>query len=242
MKSNGQNQEDLSPTEFTKKTLKDYSTRDSIVFVGGGIESVAATCWAVSVGLKPVLICAISSGMPNEFGIVYFSQALAAHFKLPLEVYEVPIAQKAPMPADFAWSLPQILIGGNPDFHCKYLITGTNCEDSLQQRMGLRYLQRQIDAFRGENFDLHGTPWFTKKRTPLVVLPFEYLTKSEITAQIIRQFPEVIPFAWSCTSPKLNHNQEPVQCRQCEKCIEWLAALNTAKRSARKIQEGRILK
>ena len=222
-----------------KETLKN-SGIDSIMPSGGGIETAAAVAWAVGKGYKPFLFTeVVDRDNPAVKGMKRATQDIAEYFNVPFKVVynDIPMDNLNVPITDFAFTNVIKLVLGNPSLRFKYLINGGNAEDSMQQRVQIRYLQRIIASRWSYQHDMHGVKWDAFINMPISLFPLEYLTKSEIIGIVMQEHPELVKKIWTCVSPIKQENNYK-QCKKCSKCTEWSSALRVAKQARLKIQEG----
>lgn len=223
-----------------KETLKN-SDIDSIIPCGGGIETAAAVAWAVGQGYKPVLFTEVlDRKSPAQKGMTRASEYIAKYFDLEffISYNDVPMENESVPPSDYMIHNPIKLILGNPSLRFKYFICGGNSEDSLQQRIQVRYIQKLVAARWSNQWDMHGLDWRHFLKVPHALFPMEYLTKSEIISIMMRKHPDLVKNTWTCIRPVKEENNYK-QCGQCPKCNEWSSALRQAKNSNIKVMEGR---
>ena len=147
-----------------------------------------------------------------------------------------------------------LLLGNTRDW--KYMVWGGNSEDSLLQRLQLRYPTRAYLAEHSFQLDLHGIAAHKFMKAPLQLFPFEMLTKSEVLSMIAKNG-KLWEFAnkntWYCY-PSLKDRPHLVEkiktlkvgkeivgyekCGECPKCKEFDNAKQTANKSYYKQQEG----
>jgi hypothetical protein len=222
-----------------KETLKN-SDIDSIVACGGGIETAAAVAWAVGQGYKPFLFTdVVDRNNPAVKGMTRACEDIAEYFDLPFKAAynDMPMENTSIPPTDYSFAQAIKLVLGNPSIRFKYIINGGNAEDSMQQRVQIRYLQRIITSRWSMQYDMHGISWKSFLNVPIMLFPFEYLQKSEIIGIMMNKHPELVKKVWTCVSPIKEENNYR-QCGQCGKCTEWSSALRVAKQAKLKIQEG----
>ena len=223
-----------------KETLKN-SDIDSIIPCGGGIETAAAVAWAVGQGYKPFLFTEIlDRNSPAQKGMTKASEYIAKYFDLQFftAYNDIPMENQNVPPTDYASINFVKVILGNPSLRIKNIVCGGNAEDSMQQRIQLRYIQKIIAARWSNQYDMHGLEWKHFLTIPHVLWPLEYLTKSEIIGIMIRKHPDLVKNTWTCIRPVKEENNYK-QCGQCPKCNEWSSALRQAKNSSLKVMEGR---
>jgi len=208
---------------------------DSIIFSGGGIESAAAVVWAKEKGLNPIVVSISINDNDSVKQMTLASKRQAEYFGFPHFEYvnTVPMAKQSANVTDTGLDLTVRLILGNPQWGIKYIITGTNSEDSLQQRVQVRQLQRVLLARWTGQYELSGVKIRRMKNLPIWAFPLEFLTKAEIFGMVATSYPELLNMVWTCHSPR---NSKP--CLVCSKCVEYRAAKETAKRAMKRVQEG----
>lgn len=208
---------------------------DSIIFSGGGIESAAAVVWAKEKSLKPIVVSISINDNDSVKQMTLASKRQAEYFGFPHFEYvnTVPMAKQSANVTDTGLDLTVRLILGNPQWGIKYIITGTNSEDSLQQRVQVRQLQRVLLARWTGQYELSGVKIRRMKNLPIWAFPLEFLTKAEIFGMVATSYPELLNMVWTCHSPR---NSKP--CLVCSKCVEYRAAKETAKRAMKRVQEG----
>ena len=218
-----------------KKTLP-YSDIDSIIFSGGGIESAAALAWAHRKKLNPLVVTFVFSDTEAVKQMVIATQKQAEYFgfNCHVSVSDTPISGPITYNvSDVCLGFPIEFVLGNPKLNIKYFITGTNSEDSLQQRVQIRHAQRTILARRTKQYELCGNKIADTAYIPVWVFPFEYLTKAEIIGMVANSYPELMKMVWTCHNPI-----EDKPCKKCSKCIEYRAANDSAWRASKRVQEG----
>ena len=215
--------------------ISENSDIDSIVFSGGGIESAAAVVWAKEKVLTPLVV---SISINNNDAVKQMSIAAsgqAKYFGFPHYEYvnSVPMAKQNANVTDTGLDVTVRLILGNPQWNIKYIITGTNAEDSFQQRIQTRQLQRILLARWTGQYELSGIKMEKMRRLPIWAFPLEFLSKAEIFGMVASSYPKLLERVWTCHTPI---NNKP--CLKCSKCIEYRTAKETAKRAMKRVQEG----
>jgi len=218
----------------TKKILEN-SDIDSIIFSGGGIESAAAVVWAKEKGLTPLVVSISINHNSAVEQMTIASKRQAEYFGFPHFEYvnTVPMSKQSANVTDAGLDLTVRLILGNPQWGIKYIITGTNSEDSLQQRVQVRQLQRVLLARWTGQYELSGVKIRKMKNLPIWAFPLEFLTKAEIFGMVASSYPKLLDMIWTCHNPVDNR-----PCLTCSKCIEYRSAKETAKRAMKRVQEG----
>ena len=76
-----------------------------------------------------------------------------------------------------------------------------------------------------------------------MLFPFEHNTKSEIYSFIMRKYPRLIDFTWTCMQPvQVEDDKRWLACGKCSKCIEYKAAKQIAKNAWLKVKVGKNYK
>ena len=231
-----------------KKILDSSATVNSLVYSGGGVESAAALAYAVSKGYNPAVVTIQQSNTPPVQKMIEAAKQQAEYFSVPIHIakHNEPIAEPGKFNISDAGGADVTvrLILGNPQWDIKWLFTGTNAEDSLQQRVQTRYMLRLLAARWGGQYELAGMKWKVFKNLPQWVFPFECLTKAEIIGMLMMEYPELMNMTWTCHYPKRRVKMgdggagQLYPCGKCDKCIEYTGAFNTAKRALKRVQEG----
>jgi 7-cyano-7-deazaguanine synthase in queuosine biosynthesis len=195
----------------------DFDNIDTIIPHGGGLESMAALAWAVDTGRKPLVWTDIVADVPGAQAII------------PAGFINIDNVVK--------------IIVGNSQWKIKDIVFGTHTDDSGQQRGMLKNVQRNIEMIKNQEWEIHGLSWEKKLKTPLMLFPFEHNTKSEIYSFIMRKYPRLIDFTWTCMQPvQVEDDKRWLACGKCSKCIEYKAAKQIAKNAWLKVKVGKNYK
>ena len=223
---------------------------NAIVPLSGGFESMCAAWYAKKNNLNPVAFHVL-----NQEAAPYTArpqlaaaQKQAEYFDMQLIVDESTIPQVVGVhnqnyPVLQAMSVLAMLVAGNPHIQFKYVVYGANMEDSFRQRLQLRFPMRAVMSSQSSQLDMHGVNPDLIANAPKNILPFEYLTKSEMIAMIHQSDKELLDMVWCCTGQTgtgriIIKDNKP--CGKCTKCHEWKSARTVAWKSIFKRQEGHI--
>lgn len=236
---------DFEDRQHKGEGVADFENIDTIIPHGGGIESQAALAWAIDTGKKPIVWTDLLADRPGTHNLVLAARKSADYFKVPFVLSTNTIPMKS---INFAAGWINIdnvvkLIVGNPQWTIEYVIFGTNTEDSSQQRGMLKNVQRNIEMIKNQEWEIHGLQWEKKLQTPLMLFPFEHNTKSEIYSFIMRKYPVLVDYAWTCMQPvQVEKDKRWLPCGKCAKCIEYKAAKQTAENAWLKVKVGKNYK
>jgi|TARA_A100001011_G_scaffold397090_1_gene497017 7-cyano-7-deazaguanine synthase in queuosine biosynthesis len=232
---------------------------DSIVNVSGGIECFASLWWAKENGLNPIALHLYNNpnNHPGKDAQLFYAKKQADFFGFPLivEYSHLPAEVSLALMVNMYVSACTMLLLGNPR-DWKYMVWGGNSEDSLLQRLQLRYPTRAYLAESSFQLDLHGISGQRFMKAPLQLFPFEMLTKSEVLSMVAKN-KTLWEFAskntWYCY-PSLRDRPHLVEkikiaklngkivgykrCGECPKCKEYDNAVQVTNKSYYKQQEG----
>ena len=223
----------------------DFDNIDTIIPHGGGLESMAALAWAVDTGRKPLVWTDIVADVPGAQAMVLAARKGADYFKVPFLLSTNTIPMKSiNIPAGFI-NIDNVvkIIVGNSQWKIKDIVFGTHTDDSGQQRGMLKNVQRNIEMIKNQEWEIHGLSWGKKLKTPLMLFPFEHNTKSEIYSFIMRKYPRLLDFTWTCMQPvQVEDDKRWLACGKCSKCIEYKAAKQIAENAWLKVKVGKNYK
>ena len=214
---------------------------DSIVNLSGGFECLAALWYAKKKGYNPVCLALYNPNAKGKFADAELraAQKQAEYFDVPLIVDDKSSLPQETNVGNYSvlqgQSAIAMLIQGNRQINFKWHIWGANADDSLRQRLQLRYPMRAMMSGRSRSLDLHGLKSHHIINAPISLFPFEWLTKSEMVSLIMKDNPNILDLVWSCSGDF----KDDIPCGVCIKCLEWKYAKHVAKKSIYKVQEGK---